>query len=145
LNDTEYQPDNLDLLQGYWKEGSDIESYAVVESNIWYSIVIINDKVIVKREYVGFVSNLESDSLAIFELNKNGTHLIFLSGEPNSTTTKYHRYKNFREYEYDLHMDYLIYYANQPVTYNRIKEIPEAVYKTFKEKKDQFVPPQTNN
>lgn len=131
---------SLKITQGVWEEEVEgFESYIVTENHHWYSITILDGSIDVAKEFFGFYDDFEADSINPKDLSESGRYVVFLmyrSSIKDYNTELKRGYYNF--YEYDLDEDYFIYYANDPVTLNKIDALPEDIQKVFEKKKAEL-------
>ena len=128
-----YGQSNLELLQGYWKEEiKGIESYMVVQRHYWFSITVVENEIDISIEWVGFYEDFDVKNLNPRNIASDGRYLVFLAHRntienyDSSLPRKYYKF-----YEYDLDEDYFIYYANQPISLNRLDKLPPIIQKAF--------------
>ena len=119
---------------------SNIESYMIFEDRINYSIVNLDGNVIVRKRLFGFLNTISSDSIDIRELEDDGAHFVIFTGKYEPGKFVYNRHSDFNDYSYDLDEDYFIYYANEPVTLNKLDTLPKNIQKVFEKRKFEFDP-----
>lgn len=131
---------SIEIAQGVWEEDVEgFDSYIVVENSQWYSITILDGNTDVSKELFGFYDDFDADSINPKDLSKSGRYIVFLM--PRSSIKDYNTYLKrgyYNFYEYDLDENYFIYYANNPVTLNKIDALPKDVQKVFEKKKDEL-------
>jgi len=134
---------NIETLQGVWEidiEGN-YRSFVVIEENIWYSIVSRNHEISVSKDLFGFYDNVDIDRLSPWNLFDSGRYLFILLQDyvellnPSSPEFPVGYYMHF---SYDLDGDYFVYYANQPVSLNRIDSLPSNISIIFEKKKKEL-------
>ena len=132
------QTTSLDFCQGTWQEevDGDFESYIFIENNNWYSIIVIDEKIVVSKDFFGFLDNFDLDSIKATNLLKSGQYLVYLVYRKSiKNYNSYIKRAYCKFFSYDIGSDYLVYYANQPVSLNRIDSLPKNITSVFEEKK----------
>jgi hypothetical protein len=132
---------NLDLLQGFWKKNSEnanVKGYEYYEGNSLYSISIINGEFNVLKYYVAFYHDFPEDSIALKDLNEDGSVYGFIDYLTLKDNPVKIESSDFKALSYDLGADYFIYYGNTPNSYSKIKSLPADIYPQFLKKKEEL-------
>ena len=130
----------IEILQGIWEMEGEVEAYMIFENRINYSIVVLDGNVIVRKRFFGFFdpNSISGDSLDLRDLADDGPYFTIFTSKYEHGRFVYDRYSDFDEYSYDLDEDYFIYYANNPVTLNKIDALPKDIKKVFDKKKAEL-------
>jgi hypothetical protein len=132
---------SLQLLQGFWKQSQEDESYssyAYYEGHSLYDIISDNGRLGVHKYYVAFFDGISEDSIALKDLKENGDRYGFIDFDDLKGRTKKIGSYSFNNYSYDLEEGSFNYYGGDPFVFYKIKSLPADLHAQFLMKKEEL-------